>query len=70
MGELWLLFREAMRGWREDRAASMGAALAYYTAFSLAPLLIISIAVASLFFGRDAAGKPSRSSSAQVPRFA
>lgn len=55
LGELWLLFKEAMRGWREDRAASMGAALAYYTAFSLAPLLIISIAVAGLFFGRDAA---------------
>ena len=33
----------------------MGAALAYYTAFSVAPLLIISIAVAGLFFGRDAA---------------
>ena len=33
----------------------MGAALAYYTAFSLAPLLIIAIAVAGLFFGRDAA---------------
>ena len=55
MGELWLLFKEALRGWREDRAASMGAALAYYTAFSLAPLLIISIAVAGLFFGHDAA---------------
>ena len=33
----------------------MGAALAYYTAFSIAPLLIIAIAVAGLFFGRDAA---------------
>jgi MFS superfamily sulfate permease-like transporter len=36
-------------------AASMGAALAYYTAFSIAPLLIIAIAVAGLVFGRDAA---------------
>ena len=53
--ELWLLCKEAMQGWREDRVASMGAALAYYTVFSLAPLLIISIAVAGLFFGRDAA---------------
>jgi membrane protein len=33
----------------------MGAALAYYTAFSIAPLLIIAIAVAGLVFGRDAA---------------
>src|SRR5687768_10246241 len=55
VGELWPLFKEALKGWREDRVASMGAALAYYTAFSLAPLLIISIAVAGLFFGRDAA---------------
>src|SRR5205085_903466 len=34
---------------------TMGAALAYYTAFSLAPLLIIAVAVASLFFGEKAA---------------
>ena len=53
--DFWPLFKEALKGWRGDRVASMGAALAYYTAFSLAPLLIISIAVAGLFFGRDAA---------------
>ena len=34
---------------------TMGAALAYYTAFSLAPLLIIAVAIASLFFGEKAA---------------
>jgi uncharacterized BrkB/YihY/UPF0761 family membrane protein len=51
---LWPLLKQAAGGWREDRAASMGAALAYYTAFSVAPLLIIAIAVAGLFFGRDA----------------
>src|SRR4051794_18857798 len=49
------LARQAVSGWVEDRAGSMGAALAYYTAFSLAPLLIIVIAVAGLFFGHDAA---------------
>ena len=38
-----------------DRAASMGAALAYYTAFSIAPLMVIVIGVAGLAFGRDAA---------------
>jgi membrane protein len=53
--ELWQLSKEAVNGWMEDRAASMGAALAYYTAFSIAPLLIITIAVAGLFFGHDAA---------------
>ena len=53
--ELWSLVKESVKAWLEDRAASMGAALAYYTAFSIAPLLIIAIAVAGLVFGRDAA---------------
>jgi membrane protein len=53
--ELGSLSKRAVGGWVEDRAASMGAALAYYTAFSIAPLLIIIITVAGLFFGRDAA---------------
>jgi membrane protein len=53
--DFWPLFKQALKGWRDDRVASMGAALAYYTAFSLAPLLIISIAVAGFFFGRDEA---------------
>jgi membrane protein len=45
----------ATRKWVDDRAPSMGAALAYYTAFSLAPLLVIVIAVAGLSVGHDAA---------------
>ncbi len=53
--QVWRLFSEAVNGWLDDRAASMGAALAYYTAFSIAPLLIIAIAIAGLVFGRDAA---------------
>jgi membrane protein len=47
--------RETVTGWLGDFAPSMGAGIAYYTAFSLAPLLIIVIAVAGLFFGEDAA---------------
>jgi len=53
--QMWPLVKTAVRAWLADRAASMGAALAYYTAFSIAPLLIIAIAVAGLLFGRDAA---------------
>jgi len=49
------LLKEATNAWVEDRAASMGAALSYYTVFSLAPLLLIVIAVAGLVFGQDAA---------------
>jgi len=41
--------------WFEDQAASMGAALSFYTIFSLAPLLLIIIAVAGWVFGADAA---------------
>ena len=43
------------RKWIDDRAPSMGAALAYYTAFSLAPLLVIVIAIVGLSMGHDAA---------------
>jgi membrane protein len=49
------LLRETAEGWIDDYAPSMGAALAYYTMFSLAPLLLIAIAVAGLVFGQDAA---------------
>ena len=49
------LVRAAVDAWLEDYAPSMGAALAYYTIFSIAPLLLIVIAVAGFFFGADAA---------------
>ena len=51
----WSLARETMTSWGEDYASSMGAALAYYTMFSIAPLLLIVISVAGLFFGEQAA---------------
>ena len=49
------LFRDAVEAWIEDYAPSMGAALAYYTLFSVAPLLLIVIGLAGLVFGDDAA---------------
>jgi membrane protein len=52
---VWSLVKESVSQWSEDYAPSMGAALAYYTIFSIAPLLIIAIAVAGFFFGEDAA---------------
>ena len=45
---------EAGRAWSAHRAASKGAALALYTLFSLAPMLVLVVAVAGLFFGADA----------------
>lgn len=49
------LLRETFAEWNEDKAARLGAALAYYTVFSLAPLLIIATAIAGLAFGQQAA---------------
>jgi membrane protein len=53
--EWWPLGKKAASAWLEDYAPSMGAALSYYTVFSLAPMLLIVIAVAGLVFGQDAA---------------
>jgi membrane protein len=41
--------------WLDDRAPTMGAAIAFYTMFSLAPMLVIVVAVAGFVFGREAA---------------
>src|ERR1700680_5152437 len=51
MGEL---FRETLSEWSNDNAQRMGASLAFYTLLSLAPLLVIVIAVAAFVFGREA----------------
>jgi len=52
---LLTLFKEAYQEWSEDKASNLAAALAYYTAFSVAPLLLLAITVAGLIFGREAA---------------
>jgi membrane protein len=49
------LARETVLGWWQDGAPRLGAALAYYTIFSLAPLLLLSIGIAGLVFGEEAA---------------
>lgn len=49
------LFRAAAANWVRDYAQSMGAALAFYTIFSIAPLLLIVISVAGIVFGKEAA---------------
>lgn len=51
---LFDLCKKAVLAWMDDFAPSMGAAISYYTVFSLAPLLVIVIAVAGAVFGRDA----------------
>ena len=53
--DLWGMLKEAGNSFIEDMAPRLGAALAYYTIISLAPLLVIVLAVAGLLFGEKAA---------------
>jgi membrane protein len=52
--QVWRMLKDAFKEWNEDNAARLAAALAYYTLFSLAPLLILVIAIAGLFFDSGA----------------
>ena len=51
----WILARDSATGWMDHNASRTGAALAFYTVFSLAPILLLSIGIAGLFFGEKAA---------------
>ena len=53
--DLYELVKKSVISWSDDYAPSMGAALAYYTVFSIAPLLLIVIAIAGFIYGEDAA---------------
>ena len=53
--ETWVLVKTAITSWSDDYAQSMGAALAYYSLFSIAPLLLIVISIAGMVFGEEAA---------------
>ncbi|MBV8887521.1 MAG: YihY/virulence factor BrkB family protein [Chroococcidiopsidaceae cyanobacterium CP_BM_RX_35] len=52
---VWWLLQETYTEWQQDKAERLAAALAYYTVFSLAPLLVIVIAIAGSVFGQQAA---------------
>ena len=51
----WHLLRDTFSGFIDDEALSWGASIAYYTLFSIAPVLLVVVAIAGLVFGRDAA---------------
>ncbi len=53
--QIFAIGKAAVNAWIDDRAPSMGAALAYYTLFSITPLLLIVISVAGIWFGPEAA---------------
>jgi hypothetical protein len=53
--DLLSLAKAAAKGWKADNCLSMGAALAFYSLLSMAPLLVLVITVAGLVIGRDEA---------------
>jgi membrane protein len=55
MNKYYGLFKETLREFGEDKAPRLGAALAYYTIFSIGPLLLIAVSMAGLFLGQEAA---------------
>ena len=60
----WDFLKDAVFSFIEDEALSRGAAIAFYTVTSIAPLLLIVVAIAGLGFGHDAAQGRSPHSSA------
>lgn len=52
---VWSLLRKTGESWSEDKVPRLGAALAYYSALSIAPLLLIAVGLAGLIFGHEAA---------------
>src|SRR6188472_944054 len=50
------LIKQTFSEWLEDKAPQLGAALAYYTVFSLAPLVVLLLAIVGLIFRHDPAG--------------
>ena len=55
MASLWTIAKQAALNWSRHKDARQGAALAYYSVFSIGPVIVIAIAVAGLVFGREAA---------------
>ena len=55
MREAWELGKESVLGFINDNALSHGAAMAFYAVTSLAPILLIVVAIAGLVFGQEAA---------------
>src|SRR6266567_1915207 len=52
--QCWALVKESFSEWSNDKVPRLGAALAFYTALSLAPLLVVVLATAGLFYGQEA----------------
>jgi len=49
-GDIFGIFKDTFKDWSEDKATRLGASLAYYTIFSIGPVLLITVAIASFVF--------------------
>ena len=49
----WTVAKEAATNWSEHKDARQGGALAYYSVFSLGPIIVIAIAIVGLFFSQE-----------------
>ena len=58
--EIFPLFKQTFNEWLEDKAPQLGAALAYYTVFSLAPLILVLLAIIGVLFQKDPSGAWTR----------
>jgi membrane protein len=56
VGNAFSLLKQTFQEWLEDKAPQLGAALAYYTVFSLAPLVLVLLAIIGVIFREDPAG--------------
>src|SRR5205807_6438418 len=59
-GTIISLFKQTFNEWLEDKAPQLGAALAYYTVFSLAPLILLLLAIVGVLFRSDPSGAWTR----------
>src|SRR5213083_601915 len=55
-GNAFSLLKQTFQEWMQDKAPQLGAALAYYTVFSLAPLILVLLAIVGVIFRADPAG--------------
>lgn len=56
LGNVFSLLKQTFQEWLQDKAPQLGAALAYYTVFSLAPLILVLLAIIGVIFRNDPAG--------------
>src|SRR5438045_1535718 len=55
-GNVFSLLQQTFQEWLQDKAPQLGAALAYYTVFSLAPLVLVLLAIVGIIFRDNPAG--------------